>query len=57
MKAKRKIIDAHAHLFHGKIAERASESITEFYHLNTGFAGYPHTPLSYTHLDVYKRQI
>lgn len=43
MTGKRKIIDAHAHIFPGKIAQRASESIREFYHLNMGFAGYPHT--------------
>lgn len=39
----RTIIDAHAHIFPGKIAERASESIRDFYDLTMGFAGYPHT--------------
>lgn len=37
-----KIIDAHAHIFPGKIAERASESIRDFYDLDMRFAGYPH---------------
>ncbi len=55
MNAKRKIIDAHAHIFPGKIAERASESIKEFYHLNMGFAGYPHTLIERgSRIGVYK---
>ena len=36
------IIDAHAHIFPGKIAQRASGSIGKFYDLPMRYTGYPH---------------
>ena len=37
------VIDAHAHIFPGKIAERASESVGSFYGIPMRHAGFPHT--------------
>ena len=62
--------DAHAHIYPGKIAEKATGSVGEFYHIPMQNVGLPHIlaqrgaeagidrfPVSYTHLDVYKRQV
>ena len=38
-----KIIDAHAHIFPGKIAVKASSNIGQFYHIPMRYDGTPHT--------------
>lgn len=38
-----KIADAHAHIFPGAIAEKAKESVGNFYHLPMYTTGFPHT--------------
>ena len=63
------VADAHAHIYPGKIAEKATGSVGDFYHIPMQNVGLPHLlaqrgaeagidrfPVSYTHLDVYKRQ-
>lgn len=37
------IIDAHAHIFPGKIAEKATRSIGDFYDIHMGTSGFPHS--------------
>ena len=37
-----RVYDAHAHVFPGKIAARAVDSISDFYHLGMRYDGIPH---------------
>ncbi|WP_249281990.1 amidohydrolase family protein [Ligaoa zhengdingensis] len=39
------IADAHAHIYPGKIAEKATASVGDFYHIGMNRIGYPHTLL------------
>ncbi len=37
-----KIVDAHVHIFPGKIAKKATENVSDFYTLPLHYVGYPH---------------
>ena len=51
------IIDFHTHAFNEKIVEKALASLTANSGLMPHGNGTVQSPVSYTHLDVYKRQL